>query len=78
MLVVVGWIATCQPAAVATCALGDFALHPPTPLEWKCTHLMCTSHPKQSLGAAFIANAKCEFARFAFVHSRVNKFCAAI
>jgi hypothetical protein len=33
----------------ATCALGDFALHPSTPLEWKCTHLVCT---KQSRDAA--------------------------
>ena len=58
-----------------TCALGDFALHPSTPLEWKCTHLVCT---KQSRDAASIASAKGKFARFALVHSRVNKFCAAI
>ena len=59
----------------ASCALGDFALHPSTPLEWKCTHLMCT---KQSRDAASIASAKGKFARFALVHSRVNKFWAAI
>ena len=73
-------------AAVSTTACGRRK----QPARWAISHCIrphrwngsaptwCARSRAETPHAASIANAKGNFARFALVHSRVNKFCAAI